>query len=329
MNKINNISEFVYHRNKTKKLFTAGPASLAEENIHGLMPCFGRGDDEYLSMENYVLDTLKSMSGHKKIVRLQGSASLALEIATSNFLYGEVLVISTGYYSERMLSLSNMAKKYGHVNNIDSISWKNLDSINKQYDWVVCCPTETSKGLKIDIKIIKEFSLRINSKILLDATASIGLENDHELADVIAYSSCKGLFGLTGAAFIAYNQDPEVEVDSFYLSINSHVDKKMTGPYHAVASLYYILKDHSSFREAVLINKTKFMKDMRDYLAYGDKNQPMLCTKISKEIVSKNDNVVLYKPRTNDVGSIVCHLGEIHLKKNARGEILDSLGFNE
>ena len=37
---------------------------------------------------------------------------------------------------------------------------------------------------------------------MLDATASIGLEDEHELADLIAYSSCKGLFGLTGAVLL-------------------------------------------------------------------------------------------------------------------------------
>ena len=35
---------------------------------------------------------------------------------------------------------------------------------------------------------------------MLDATASIGLESGHEQAEILAYSSCKGLFGLTGAA---------------------------------------------------------------------------------------------------------------------------------
>ena len=45
------------------------------------------------------------MTGHSKIARLQGSASLALEIMTLNFLYGKVLVVNTGYYSERMIRL--------------------------------------------------------------------------------------------------------------------------------------------------------------------------------------------------------------------------------
>ena len=40
--------------------------------------------------------------------------------------------------------------------------------------------------------------------MILDATASIGLEKKHELADVIFFSSCKGLLGPTGLGFIAY-----------------------------------------------------------------------------------------------------------------------------
>ena len=37
------ISDFVAMGNGSKKLFTAGPASLLAENITGLMPCFGGG----------------------------------------------------------------------------------------------------------------------------------------------------------------------------------------------------------------------------------------------------------------------------------------------
>ena len=82
------ISRFIHYRNSQKYLFTAGPASLIEENITGLRPCFGRGDIDYQNVEDSVLNKLKSISGHQEIVRLQGSASLALEIMTLNFLYG-------------------------------------------------------------------------------------------------------------------------------------------------------------------------------------------------------------------------------------------------
>ena len=220
------ISKFVASKNAEKKLFTAGPASLLEENIYGLMPCFGRGDAGYLNVESRVLDLLKKMSGHSQIARLQGSASLALEIMTLNFLYGKILVVNTGYYSKRMFLLSKYAERLGNIQTIKVIDWKDLSNISGNYDWIIACPTETSCGLRLPITSLSKAAIKTKSKLMLDATASIGLESDHHLADVIAYSSCKGLFGLTGAAFIAFNDFPSSDVGSFYLDINSHIEKK-------------------------------------------------------------------------------------------------------
>ena len=57
------------------------------------------------------------------------------------------------------------------------------------------CLVETSIGLKTISNLDK---LKKRCKLIsLDATASIGLEKDHNFSDVLAYSSCKGLFGLT------------------------------------------------------------------------------------------------------------------------------------
>ena len=74
------IDEFINKKNFEKLIFTAGPASLAKENILGLRPCFGRGDKDYEMLEKRVLKRLKELSGHKEIVRMQGSASLALKL---------------------------------------------------------------------------------------------------------------------------------------------------------------------------------------------------------------------------------------------------------
>ena len=80
-------------KNKKKIIFTAGPASLLKENLTQLNPCFGRGDNEYLKKEEFVLKKILKLSGQSHIARMQGSASLALEIMASNFLYGKVLII--------------------------------------------------------------------------------------------------------------------------------------------------------------------------------------------------------------------------------------------
>ncbi len=323
------INEFVTKKNKETILFTAGPAALLPENITGLRPCFGRDDKKYDEIENRVLTNLKKMSGHNRLVRLQGSASLALEIAIANFLYGKVLVISSGYYSSRLEKMAISTKlTFKNIKKVDTISWEQIDKVSEKYDWILSCYTETSNGLKIPIKDLKRAASRATARLLLDATASIGLESGHELADVIAYSSCKGLFGLTGAAFIAHHELPTEQIDSFYLNWQSHDQKLMTGPYHSILSLDEVLMKHDEFRSAVVSNKIIFSKIFSENLSYAAENQPLLCTKLNKQIFSSNPNVVLYKPRTLSEGSVICHLGEVHLKQDAKGKIFAEIETN-
>lgn len=322
------IAEFVASRNSSKKLFTAGPASLLPENITGLMPCFGRGDEDYLSVENDVLGRLLKMSGHQRIARMQGSGSLALEIMARNFLYGRVLIVSTGYYSTRLIQLAKSSAKLNNaIQTVDTIEWKELGDTKEKYDWVWACPTETSVGLKLPISVLAEFANRCGARLMLDATASIGLEEDHHLADVISYSSCKGLFGLTGACFIAFNDPPTQKVDSFYLDINSHLEKKMTGPYHAIASLHDVLPIHGDIRQSVVHNKHHFLQKMASHLTIELDRQPLLCTHVDCDIRSGDRSVILYRARNDLGGSIVCHIGEAHLGSRSTAEIQSSLTY--
>lgn len=313
-------------RNDAKLLFTAGPASLLPENLTGLRPCFGRGDDDYAQVEKAVLDALLDMSGHSRIARMQGAASLALEIAALNFLHGRVLVVSTGYYAERLQWLAESCmRRDKHVSEVVVAHWKELPDIAGRFDWIWACSTETSCGLKLPIESLAKAASRLGARLMLDATASIGLEGGHELADVITYSSCKGLFGLTGASFIAFNDMPGHEVDSFYLNLATHLEKRMTGPYHALASLADVLPRHQEFRAAVVANKNRFLHDMRNHLSVAPENQPLLCTHVNCSISTTDARAILYAPRAGNGGSVVCHLGEAHLGLSARGAILDAL----
>lgn len=326
----NSIGEFVSQKNSAKYLFTAGPASLLPENLIGLRPCFGRGDSDYLEVENRVIGALQKMSGHAHVTRMQGSASLALEIMSLNFLYGRVLIVQSGYYSERLASFANSAmRRLGQIKEVVSIDWEQLETMQGHFDWVFACYTETSCGLKLPVERLKASADRLSAKLMLDATASIGLEPRHDLAEVIAYSSCKGLFGLTGAAFIAHHEAPTVEVDSFYLSLASHVGKMMTGPYHAIASLDSVLSNHDDFRAAVVENKNVFMKKMFSDLTRPPELQPLLCTHVRSKITTQDKRAVLYAPRTLASGSVVCHLGEVHLGRSAQGDILSVLEISE
>ncbi|MGD0401062.1 MAG: aminotransferase class V-fold PLP-dependent enzyme [Syntrophobacteraceae bacterium] len=320
------IEDFVAEQNQRKLLFTAGPASLLPENLTGLRPCFGRGDDDYAEVEKQVLSALKTMTGHQHIVRMQGSGSLAIEIAILNFIYGRVLVISTGYYSDRLKWLVDSAsRRTGAVTEVKTIDWRDLEAVSGKFDWVLSCYTETSCGLKLPIESLAALARRAGAFMMVDATASIGLEERHDLADVIAFSSCKGLFGFTGCSFISFNRPATVEVDSFYLRLDTHSDKLMTGPYHSICSLVDVLPKHDDFRASVVENKRIFLRRMRSHLTLPDGNQPLLCTHVDCEIESRDPRVLLYRPRSNVGGSVVCHLGEVHLGRTARAAILDGL----
>ncbi len=320
------LTKFINNKNKKKKLFTPGPASLLYENISCIEPCFGRGDDQYKKIENNVLRKLKKITNHNNIARMQGAASFALEVMINNFIFGKLLIIKTGVYSDRLFSMSIASKtNFKKIKQIDYIDYKKIDDITKKYDWVMGCPVETSIGLKIPISRLAKLKKRCNAKLALDATASVGLEVDHGFADVLGYSSCKGLFGLTGAAFVAFNSRPNNKVNQFNLNIYNHLEKKMTGPYHSICSLFEVLKNHSDFKYAVVTNKKFFLKKMQQHLLYNINEQPNLCTLIDKKIVRKDKKTILYQSRADITGSVVCHLGEVHLKRKAKGQIIESI----
>ncbi len=313
-------------KNSKKILFTPGPASLIKENVFNINPAFGRGDPQYLKMQNKVLGKIKKMSGHKNIVSTQGSGSTALEMVSLNFLRGKILIISTGYYSHRLFNLSKHAKKtHKYIKKIHKIDWKNLNKINQKYDWIWACYTETSRGLKIPISDLKKLKRKTKSKLALDATSSFGLEKDHNVADVISFSSCKGLLGLTGAGFICYNVKPKNKVNSFVLDINNSKNKKMTGPYHSIQSLELIVNNYKFFKRSVEINKKKAIKKFKRYISLPNKNQPLLCTYLNCKVKGSSSKVILYQPRIKLSGSVICHLGEAHLGNKAKGKILENL----
>ena len=146
------------------------------------------------------------------------------------------------------------------------MDWQELHKIKKKYDWIWACYTETSIGLKLPIGDLRKLARLTNSKLALDATASIGLEEGHKYADVVSFSSCKGLLGLTGAGFIAYNKEPKNKVNSFVLNLKNAIKKKMTGPYHSIQSLELILENYKYFKKSIEINKKETLKKFKNYV---------------------------------------------------------------
>ena len=299
------------HRSTTeirnqKLMLTPGPAVVLHENLDSISPVFGRGDDEYQDMSVKVLDWIKGLAGQDEVVMAQGSATFALELAAHSFVNGKVLLISTGYYSDRLEILLPPGCE------VTKCKYADLAEVKGDFDWVLCAYTETSHAFKVDLQSIRAKANELNALLYVDSTGSIGLEDGHELCDVTAFSSCKGLFGLTGAGFIAYKSKLKpIETPFFYFNMQTHENKKVTGPYHAIASLYGVMDIHDKLKERVINSKATVKRDFSSYIDRED-NQPLLCTYLAGEVVPSDDNIVLYSPRSDLPGSVICHFGEIH-----------------
>jgi len=292
-------------KNNQKLMLTPGPAVVLFENLEHIKPLFGRGDKEYDKMAQKVTEWIKKLSGQDELIISQGSATFSLELAARSFVSGKVLIISTGVYSDRFEKF--LSKKC----HITICQYDEIDNITDKFDWVMCVYTETSTAFKSDLTKVYNKANELGAKLFTDATGSIGLEDNHHLADVLAFSSCKGLFGLTGASFIAYkkNLTPK-KLKHFYFNMETHTNKMVTGPYHAIASLYGVMKKHHIFKQRVINSKNTILKKYHELVR--STNQPLLCTYLEGKIEARVGNVVLYTPRSNLTGSVLCHFGEIH-----------------
>jgi cytidyltransferase-like protein len=291
--------------NNQKLMLTPGPAVILHENLQFLKPLFGSGDKEYQQMSEQVISWVKELSGQDQVVMAQGSSTFALELAAHTFLSGKILLISTGYYSDRLEKLlpeDCLVKK---------CKYEDLASIEGRYDWVISVYTESSIAFKVDLQRIRNKANDLEAKLYIDATDSIGLEENHYLADVMAFSSCKGLLGLAGACFIAYkNNLTERVTNSFYFNLETHRNKMVTGPYHAIASLYGVIDNHHLFKKRVKDSKQKVVEKWPHLVR--NNNQPLLCTYLQGNINREDENIVLYTPHTKLTGSVICHFGEIY-----------------
>ncbi len=306
-------ASIISKRNKEKLMLTPGPSSICDYGIKNIKPVFGRGDEDFQNRYDVVINWLKKLSGQDEIISIIGSATLAIEISIANFFYGNILILDTGFYSRRIYEI---VSKYFKA---DFVEINQIESIDKNYDWVAACFTETSRGYKFKIDFLKKLKSRTKANLFLDATGSIGLEDGHELADLVAFSSCKGLLGLTGGAFIGkkdkIKQNTNDEL-SYYLRYKTHNEKLVTGPYHIIEGLFHIKKIHNSLYRFINSFQSDFIKNYKEFLVWDNENQPKLCTLINARLVSKSaTEVIFYKSRELKKGhNIVCHLHAIDNK---------------
>ncbi len=299
----------------TKILHTPGPSHQIPEGVSAVTGAAGRGDSGFDDQNNRAIEWLKSISGQEQVTAFQGSGSLAVEIMLLNFVQGRVLLVESGYYSDRMRQflLRIQGGPDSPISEVSTIEFSDLESAVGTFDWVCGVYVETARAKRQDLSVLRGVADRLGAKLAIDAVASIGLEKGHEAADVLAFSSCKGLFGPTGAAFVAYTAQPLSQQLPFYLDLETHSLKKVTGPYSQMQYISGVIQVHNSLVDVVRRSKHEFMEKFGEFRVTPAQDEPWIATRISRVIGATDLNVVLYDPREKLGGSVVCHFGQIGL----------------
>ncbi|GEM_PF-759924 len=326
------VYSIVEKRNSMKCLLTPGPTNLHPQNLLDLTPVFSRGDDHYSEVTKRVLAAIGKRAGQTDIAAMQGSATTAIEVATSNFLKGNVVVVLSGYYSERMLAMIKIKQERLGLGEVVGIDYEQFIASGQglnNFDWLVASYTETADAFLADLEKLKSIASGRKAKLMIDATGSINLEENHELADVNMFSSCKGLGGLTGAGFITYNQslldDLNAVPKEFILDLFTYIDKKTTSPAHTLLSLDSVSNNFAANGAKVRQGKAAFMDRYGNKL-FRRENQPNLCTKVKDADLQIPENMVGYSPRTASPGcQVVCHLFEQFPSNRSTGAVYDLL----
>ena len=95
------------------------------------------------------------------------------------------------------------------------------------------------------------------------------------------------------------------------MDIETHINRKVTAPYHSISSLYEIMKIHHIYHERIEKSKRSVL--------YADQslesipiNEPLLCTKLKQNFKFPTGSVA-YHPRVKSDNTIICHLGELDI----------------
>lgn len=227
--------------------FCPGPGAVLDEWHSAQTAMFGRNDPHFHDILRRCKDWIRGFVGRdKEVVPLAGSGTTAACIALRAFCVGRVAVVDTGFYADRWLT----ELQTFHAQPVDLVPWSELARL-ADYDTVVFVYVETARVLRFDIETIRS-SCGGHSRLIVDATASIGLESHHHLADVLFFSSCKGLLGPTGAGFICYSDGivPATHREYVY-ELRHHAEIKYTIPFNVINALEQLSKAHARYVERI------------------------------------------------------------------------------
>ena len=304
--------------------FCPGPGAVIPEWSEAQTEFFGRGDNYYSKLKKKALTWIKKISGQDYVIPIAGAGTTAAILAFNTFLKGNVCVVKTGYYSDRWY---DYLKKTKLVKKTKYMTLDNLINQKKTFDWIIFVYVETASCRRFNIKKVYQIKKKVKAKLMVDATASIGLENCHNLADVVFFSSSKGLFGPTGLGFVAHKKKiNKIKSKDFWYDYQTHEESKYTLAYNCLAPLEKISSRHKIFKGRLMYARN-FMKKY----SFNYNNCPNIGISLKYKINKRNinNNMLLYQPRKKPGYDTIFFLGMIKFSKPAIKKVLKSNIINK
>lgn len=218
---------------------------------------------------------------------LGGSGTAAAEaMMTSCVGDGKTLIVTNGYYSER---LCDIATAHGMDHEHLRFAWRDpidLDAVDAalksgQFEALAVAHQETTTGRLNPVDAIAAICDKYGVTLLLDAISSLGAEAiPFESVPAVCCASNKCLHGLPGVSFVMVRADlaermKSIEPRSYYLHLPRYTGESppLTPPVPALAALRQALRelDHDGgweARHATYAKRSAFLRSSLVHRGY-------------------------------------------------------------
>lgn len=192
--------------NERELLMIPGPVNFDPGVLRAMgMPTLGHTSSEFISIFGETLERVRQVFGAPTGLPfvIAGSGTFAMECAVANLVeYGDAaLVISTGYFSERIVQMCEryggeviaMRAPVGDIVSLDAIE-EQLERVRPKV--VTVTHVDTSTGVVMDVKSVAALGKRYGALVIVDGVCSvggIGLEQDLWGIDVALTGSQKAM----------------------------------------------------------------------------------------------------------------------------------------
>lgn len=230
------------------KLFTVGPTQMREEVLkvrHQQIPYFRTSEFSELMLDSDAL-LKKFMKAPKssKSIYLTASGTASLEATVMNCMNktDTVLVVNGGTFGQRFVDLFKLhGIEYIEIRLTDeeALTKKHFEEFDEmKFSFVVANIDETSTGQLYDINLLREFAIRNDAYLIIDAISSFLIDPydmEGNNIDATIISSQKGLCIAPGLSPIIiserlYNERVKNNgIQSLYFNFNHYIDNFKRG----------------------------------------------------------------------------------------------------